>query len=112
MRFSEDGFVRKKIRTSAFNPVKMAWRNVFRVPGRAVLIFCSLFLSMTMYLAVSIILGSTSVDMFVEMAGTNIEGNIYLRNGDNRICHWIVPFFCFYLEMSKMHDQKMETRGN
>ncbi|MFP3155510.1 FtsX-like permease family protein [Lachnospiraceae bacterium ZAX-1] len=81
VRFSEYGFARKKIRTSAFSPIKMAWRNVFRMPKRAILVFCSLFLGMTVFLAVSVIFGSTSVDMFVDTAATNMKGDIYLRNG-------------------------------
>jgi putative ABC transport system permease protein len=81
VRFSEYGYDRKKIRTSAFSPIKMAWRNVFRVPKRAMLVFGSLFLGMTVFLAVSVILGSSSVDIYMETAGSNIKGNIYLRNG-------------------------------
>lgn len=81
LRFVEYGYVRKKTQTSAFSPIKMAWRNVFRVPKQVILVFCSLFLGMTMFLAVSVILNSLNVDMFVETAGSNIRGDIYLRNG-------------------------------
>lgn len=81
LRFSEYGYARKKARTSIFCPIKMAWRNVFREPKRALLVFCSLFLGMTVFLTVSVLLGSVNVDRFVETAGSNIKGDIYLRNG-------------------------------
>lgn len=81
VRFSEYGYIRKKIHTSAFSPIKMAWRNVFRVPKQTTLVFCGLFLGITIFMAVSVILGSTSVDMFVKEAAANIKGDIYLKNG-------------------------------
>ena len=81
LRFSEQGDVRKKkIKSSGFNALKVAWRNVFRVRKRAVLVFVSLFLGMTMFLAVTTILESTSMDKMVESSMNNIEGDIYLRN--------------------------------
>ncbi len=80
IRFSEHGCVRSKTRTSAFSPIKMAWRNVFRVPKHTILVFCGLFLGMTIFMAVSVILSSTSVDMFVKAATANIKGDIYLKN--------------------------------
>lgn len=81
VRFSEQGSIkRKKIKSSRFNSLKVAWRNVFRVRKRAVLVFVSLFLGMTMFLAVTTILNSTSMDKMVESSMKNTEGDIYLMN--------------------------------
>lgn len=84
VRFFEYGYSRKKTHSSAFSPVKMAWRNVFRVPRRTIPVFCGLFLGMTIFLAFSVILGSANVETFVETAAAYIKGDIYLQS-NNRI---------------------------
>ena len=81
VRFSEQGNInRKNKKYSGFNALKVAWRNVFRVRKRAVLVFASLFLGMTMFLAVTTILDSTSIDKMVESSMESIAGDIFLRN--------------------------------
>jgi len=80
MRLSEYGYHHKKVHTSAFHPINIAWRNVFRVPVRTALVFCSLVLGMTVFMAVSVILRSADAELFTENAAANIKGDIYLRN--------------------------------
>ena len=80
-RFSEQQYSnRKKIRSSAFNPIKTAWRNVFRVRLRAVMVFISLFLGMTIFMAVTVILESANIDKMVDSSMKNTEGDINLLN--------------------------------
>ena len=80
VRFSEYGYERENVRSSKFNSLKVAWRNVFRIPKRAFLVFCSMFIGMTMFLLVTTILGSTDMDVYVELSTANIDGDIYLIN--------------------------------
>ncbi len=81
VRFTEQGDTNcKEVRSSAFNALKVAWRNVFRVRKRAVLVFISLFLGMTMFMAVTTILESASIDKMVEASMGDTEGDICLRN--------------------------------
>lgn len=80
VRYTEIGYYRKRIHSSEFSARKLALRNVFRVPKQAVLVFCSLFLGMTLFMAVAVILNSTSVDMYAESTNVNVRGDIELTN--------------------------------
>ena len=79
-KFREYNTAFKRVHPSVFKPMKIALRNVFRVPKYAALVFCSLFLGMLLYLTVSTILGSTNTDMYARMATGNMNNDIYLRN--------------------------------
>ncbi len=79
VKFSEYGYFHK-IRTSKYNPMKMACRNIIRVPGRAIKVFCGLFMGLTAFLAVSVILGSANIDMFMEQASSYDKDSINLRS--------------------------------
>ncbi|MDE5596338.1 MAG: FtsX-like permease family protein [Lachnospiraceae bacterium] len=79
VKFSEYGYFHK-IRTTKYNPIKIACRNIVRVPRRAIKVFCGLFLGLTAFLAVSVILGSTNIDMFMEQTTTYNKDSINLRN--------------------------------
>lgn len=80
MRLSEYGYYHK-IKTAKYSSIKIAWRNVFRVPRRAVMVFCNLFLGITTFITVSAILGSTNVEMFTKQAAFDNDNSINLRNG-------------------------------
>jgi putative ABC transport system permease protein len=80
VRFSEQSYTRKEMRSSSYKPLKAAWRNVFRIRKSAILVFSSLFLGMTMFMAVTTLLDSTSIDKMVESSMANVDGDIYLRN--------------------------------
>ena len=43
VKFSEYGYFYKKSGTSKYSAIKMAWRNIIRIPQRAVKVFGSLF---------------------------------------------------------------------
>ena len=79
-RFSEQGYTLEISRSSPFNPMKVAWRNVFRVQGRAVLVFGGMFIGMTLFLLVGVILGGADMDLYAQNAMPNIDGDIYLIN--------------------------------
>ena len=80
VRFSERGYSEKQFRSSKFNPLKVAWRNVFRVRERSALVFFGMFIGMTMFLLISIIIGGTDIDVYVKSTSKNINGDIYLIN--------------------------------
>ena len=79
VKFSEYGYFHK-IRTAKYNPIKMACRNIVRVPGRAIKVFCGLFIGLTAFLAVLVILGSTNIDMFMEQTTSYNKDSINLRS--------------------------------
>lgn len=80
VRFSEQGYSKRHVHSSKFNSLKVAWRNVFRVRKRAVLVFCSMFIGLTMFLLVMTILKSSDLDIYVESMSKNISGDISLKN--------------------------------
>ena len=85
VRFAEYGYEREEIRSSPFNPLKIAWRNVFRVKKRAVLVFVSLSAGMSMFLIVTVITWSMHVNM-----DATIQENAELKYGgcDVRLTNW------------------------
>ena len=90
VKFSEYGYFYKKSGTSKYSSIKMAWRNIIRIPKRAVKVFGSLFLGMTAFLAVSVILGSTNVEMFMKQAAFQNDNNIHLRNRTASIENYVL----------------------
>ena len=90
VKFSEYGYFYKKSGTSKYSAIKMAWRNIIRIPKRAVKVFGSLFLGMTAFLAVSVILGSTNVEMFMKQAAFQNDNNIHLRNRTASIENYVL----------------------
>ncbi len=79
LKFSEYGYFHK-MKTTKYSPVKMACRNIIRVPKRAIKVFCGLFIGMTAFLAVSVILRSANIDMFMKQTAIYNEDSIYLRS--------------------------------
>lgn len=79
-KFREYNTAFKRVHPSVFKPMKIALRNVFRVPKYAAFVFCSLSLGMVLYMAVATILGSANTDMYAQMAAGNMDSDIYLRN--------------------------------
>ena len=90
VKFSEYGYFYKKSGTSKYSAIKMAWRNIIRIPQRAVKVFGSLFLGMTAFLAVSVILGSANIELFMEQAAFQEDNHIYLRNRTASIENYIL----------------------
>jgi len=80
VRFSEQRLNWNVSRSSAFNSMRIAWRNVFRVRKRAVLVFFGMFMGMSAFLFVTTILDSTDIDIYAESATANFSGDIYLIN--------------------------------
>lgn len=90
VKFSEYGYFYKKSGTSKYSAIKMAWRNIIRIPQRAVKVFGSLFLGMTAFLAVSVILGSANIELFMEQAAFQEDNHIHLRNRTASIENYIL----------------------
>lgn len=80
LKFSEYGYFHK-IKTTKYSPVKAAIRNIIRVPRRAIKVFFGLFIGVTAFLTVSVILKSANIDMFMKQTSIYSEDSIYLRNG-------------------------------
>lgn len=80
LKFSEYGYFHK-IKTTKYSPVKAAIRNIVRVPRRAIKVFFGLFIGVTAFLTVSVILKSANIDMFMKQTSIYSEDSIYLRNG-------------------------------
>lgn len=79
LKFSEYGYFHK-IKTTKYSPVKVAIRNIIRVPRRTIKVFFGLFIGVTAFLMVSVILKSADIDMFMKQTSINNEDSIYLRN--------------------------------
>ena len=90
VKFSEYGFLYKKTGTSKYSPMKMAWRNIIRIPKRAMKVFCSLFLGITAFLSVSVILGSANIEMFMKQAAFQNDDNIHLRNSTASLENYVI----------------------
>ena len=80
VRFAEQGVNLKTLRSKKFSPEKVAWRNVFRVRKRAILVFLSMFIGMTMFLMVGTVLGSTDMEAYTQETNAGISSDIYLKN--------------------------------
>ena len=80
LKFSEYGYFHK-IKTTKYSPIKVAIRNMVRVPRRAIKVFFGLFIGVTAFLTVSVILKSADIDMFMKQTPLYSEDSIYLRNG-------------------------------
>ncbi len=79
LKYSEYGYFHK-IKTTKYSPIKMACRNIIREPKRTIKVFCGLFIGLTAFLTVSVILKSASIDMFMEQTAIYNEDSIYLRS--------------------------------
>jgi putative ABC transport system permease protein len=87
VRFTEYGYKREEIRSAPFNPVRIAWRNVFRVNRRAVWVFVSLFIGMTLFLVVTVITGGLR-NAAATGATTGIGGMDRFGGSDIMLTNW------------------------
>jgi ABC-type transport system, involved in lipoprotein release, permease component len=66
-------------RSISGNSLKTAWRNVFRIRKQAFMVFLSLFLGLTTFLCITVIIDSMDIDNFIE---GYMDCDIMLTNRD------------------------------
>ena len=64
-------------RSISGSPIKTVWRNVFRIRKQAMMVFLSLFLGLTTFLCISVIIASMDVDNFIK---TYLDCDIMVTN--------------------------------
>ena len=64
-------------RSISGNPIKTAWRNVFRIRKQAIMVFLSLFLGLTTFLCIAVIISSMDIDNYLK---TYLDCDIMVTN--------------------------------